>query len=226
MNENVLLKEGGYMFYFRCGLYMVGLLIFSYGISVTIKVQHLGLAPWDVLNVGLYEKLGFSIGTWTIAISVLLICVSFILDKSYIKAGTFVNAFAVGAFVDFYLWLDFLPPTTYAWPDVFTILLGIVLMGFGGGVYNAAHLGAGPRDGFMLSISDKSGISIGKVRIMTESSVLIFGLLLGGPVFVITFIFTFIQSPLFQFSYLSFSKLVDQLTIKNNENKKLARHTG
>ncbi|MGM8365286.1 YczE/YyaS/YitT family protein [Virgibacillus sp. W0181] len=210
------------MIYLRWGLYILGLFVFSYGISLTITVKHLGVAPWDVLNVGLYEKFGLSIGTWTIIISILLIGISLILDKSYIKLGTFINAFAVGSFVDLFLWLDFFPPTTHSWPDVLTILLGIVLMGFGGGIYNSAHLGAGPRDGFMLSISDKSGISIGKIRIITESSVVVLGLLLGGPVFVITFIFTFIQSPLFQFSYLKITEMVDQLNEKNKE-KKLAR---
>ncbi|MGM8365287.1 YczE/YyaS/YitT family protein [Virgibacillus sp. W0181] len=213
------------MIYLRCGLYMLGLLIASYGISLTIKVQHLGLAPWDVLSVGLYEKLGLSIGTWTIIIGILLIGVSFILDKSYIKLGTFVNAFTVGSFVDLFLWIDIFPPTTHSWPDIFTILLGIVLLGIGGGIYNAAHLGAGPRDGFMLSMSDKSGLSIGKVRIITESSVVLLGLMLGGPVFIITFIFTFIQSPLFQFSYLKITRIVDHLSEKTEE-KKLARPIG
>src|SRR5690625_4548567 len=118
-------------------------MIFSFGISMAIKVQHLGIHPWDVLNVGLYDLVGLTIGTWTIIISFLLIVVSWILDKSYIKIGTFLNAFLVGLFVDLFLWLDILPVASYLWGDIFTITGGIVVMVIGGGVYREGGVGAG-----------------------------------------------------------------------------------
>ncbi|MFD0953858.1 YczE/YyaS/YitT family protein [Virgibacillus natechei] len=192
----------------RWFFFVIGIMFFSLGISIAIKVQHLGIHPWDVLNVALFERVGLSIGSWAIIISGVLIIVSWILDKSYIKSGTFFNAFLVGAFVDLFLWVDFLPNATHAWPDILIILSGIVIMGLGGGMYNAAGVGSGPRDGFMLSISDKLNAPISRVRIVTESSVLVLGLVLGGPVFWFTFIFTFIQSPLFQFSYYKFGSLI------------------
>jgi len=191
--------------------YIIGVMIFSLGVTLTITVQHLGIHPWDVLNVALYEKVGLSIGAWMIIISFLLIIISLFLDKSYVRLGTFLNAVLIGVFVDFYMWLDFLPKASYTWTDAVIISAGIIIMGLGGGLYNAAGVGAGPRDGFMLSIADKLRASIGKVRIVTESTVLVIGLLLGGPVHVITFIFTFIQSPIFQFSYLRFRKVVTKL---------------
>ncbi len=178
---------------------------------MTINVQHLGIHPWDVLNVALYDKVGLSIGSWAIIISGLLIVISWILDKRYIKIGTFFNAVLIGVFVDVYMWLDFLPKATNTWTDVVVILIGIIVMGVGGGIYNAAGVGSGPRDGFMLSISDKTGQSIGRIRIITESLVLVIGLLLGGPVFVVTFIFTFIQSPIFQWSYLKFGNMISKI---------------
>ncbi len=189
-------------------------MIFSLGITVTINMQHLGIHPWDVLNVAMFDIAGLTIGSWQIMISFVLIVISWILDKSYIKIGTFLNAVLVGAFVDSYMWLDFLPKATGQWwADSLIITAGIVIMGFGGGIYNAAGVGSGPRDGFMLSISDKTGASIGKVRMITESAVLVIGLVLAGPVFVFTFIFTFIQSPLFQFSYHQMSRVVDAFSV-------------
>lgn len=196
--------------FFRWAWYFIGVMIFSFGITVTINVQHLGIHPWDVLNVAFYEKIGLSIGTWNIIFSIILIIISWILDKSYIRLGTFTNAILVGLFVDFYMWLDFLPQSNDLWVDIMIMLAGIVIMGIGGGWYNSAGVGSGPRDGFMLSISDKLGASIGKVRIITESGVLVLGLILGGPVHVFTFIFTFIQSPIFQFSYLRFRKVLSR----------------
>lgn len=207
------------MFVIRWSTFLIGLMVFSLGITVTINVQHLGIHPWDVLNVGLYDRIGLSIGSWAIIIGFVLIGVSWILDKSYIKIGTFLNAFMVGLFVDLFLWLDFLPTANHSWTDILLIIAGIVIMGIGGGVYNAAGVGAGPRDGFMLSISDKLGTSIGRVRIITESSILVIGLILGGPVFVFTFIFTFVQSPIFQLTYLKSSNYMKYLEASKQQKK-------
>ena len=195
----------------RWGFFLVGIMIFSMGITLTIQVQHLGIHPWDVLTVGLYERFGLTIGTWNITVSVLLILIASLLDRRYIKIGTFFNAFLVGLFVDFYRWLEFLPVATHTWLDVVLMFGGIIIMGFGGGMYNAGGVGSGPRDGFMLSISDKTGMSIRRVRIVVETSVLVFGLMIGGPVFIFSFIFTFIQSPIFQYSYEWFRRLIGKI---------------
>ncbi|MGX4670279.1 YczE/YyaS/YitT family protein [Cerasibacillus sp. JNUCC 74] len=207
------------MLVMRWLIFLFGIMGFSLGVSMSINMQHLGIHPWDVLNVALYEKLGLSIGSWAIIISILLIGVSWILDKRYIKLGTFFNAILVGIFVDIYLFLDFLPTASHTWMDYVWMIIGIMIMGVGGGVYNAANVGSGPRDGFMLSISDKLSASVGKVRIITETFVLLLGLILGGPVFLFTFVFTFIQSPIFQFTYGRLRVKVMELEAGYNENK-------
>ncbi len=192
--------------------FVIGLIVFSYGIAVAIKVQHLGIHPWDVLNIALYEKFGLTIGTWAVLVGLLLVVVSFFLDKSYINIGTFLNALAVGPMVDLFLFLEWTPDSSGLFADIAVLMMGVVLMGIGGGMYSAARIGAGPRDGFMLSISDKLGTSISRVRIGTESIVLVIGWLLGGPVFIFTFIYTFIQSPIFQFAYHLTTKWVHILS--------------
>lgn len=188
--------------------FFFGLMIFGLGISVVIKVQYLGIHPWDVLNIALSEKFGFTYGTWSVICGGVLVFISFVLDRSYINIGTFINAMLVGPFVDLYLWLDFLPDASHAWGDYVLMFCGILIMGIGGGLYNAGGIGSGPRDGFMLSIADKTGWSISKVRILVESLVLVIGFLLGGPVFIMTFVFTFIQSPVFQRSYQFFRRIL------------------
>lgn len=198
----------------RWSTFLVGLIFFSLGIALTINVQHLGVHPWDVLTVALYEKVGFSIGTWNILIGLALVVLTWIFDKQYVKIGTFLNALIVGSFVDFFLWIEILPTASHTWTDIFIIISGIILMGLSGGLYNAARIGSGPRDGFMLSLSEKLALPIRRVRIITECLVLVVGFLLGGPVFWFTFIFTFIQSPLFQFAYVKADQLLQQLDNK------------
>lgn len=208
------LESGGGLVYIRWGVFLFGLCIFSLGISIAIQVNHLGIHPWDVLSLALYDRIGLSIGAWNIIIGLLLIIVSFILDRSYIRLGTFLNAIIIGFMIDFYLSLDILPTVTHSWLDVITIIVGIIIMGVGGGIYNAARVGSGPRDGFMLSISDKMGVSVQMVRIITELIVLVIAWLLGGTIFIFTFIFTFVQSPIFQFVYLRLQRRLDAYEVR------------
>src|SRR5690606_33477046 len=174
--------------------------------------KYLGLHPWDVLNVALFEHFGLSIGTWSIIIGLILIGISLIVSKKYVNIGTFLNALLIGPIMDFFLWLDILPDASNNWTDYLLMLTGIVLIGIGGGLYVSGGVGAGPRDGFMLSMSERTGWSVSKARIVVESIVLVIGYLLGGPVFWVTFIYTFILSPIFQFSLKFFLRLRSRLT--------------
>lgn len=191
--------------YWQINYFVIGLLIFSYGISMSIKVKYLGIHPWDVLNIAMFQKFGLTIGTWNIIVGAMLVSATFILKGKYIQIGTILNGILVGMLVDFFLFYDLLPPQTGLVTDIAILLSAILLMGIGGGLYSAAHLGTGPRDGFMLTISDLTGLSISRVRIICECSVLLIGLFLSGPVFIFTFIYTFIQSPIFQKSFLFFT---------------------
>ena len=93
----------------RYGFYFTGLVCFGFGVAVSIKVKYLGLHPWDVLNVALFEQFGLSIGTWSIIIGLVLIGISLIVNRKYVNIGTFMNALLIGPIMDFFLWLDVLP---------------------------------------------------------------------------------------------------------------------
>lgn len=194
-----------YLFFF------LGLVCFGLGVAMTVKVKHVGLHPWDVLNIALFDQFGFSIGTWSVIIGFILIGISLVVSRKYVSIGTFLNALLIGPFMDVFLWLDFLPSPTYTWIDYVYLLIGILVIGTGGGLYVSGGVGAGPRDGFMLSMSERTGWSVSKARILVECGVLLIGFLLGGPVFVATFLFTFIMSPVFQLSLKVFSKLRNDL---------------
>lgn len=193
------------------GFYFTGLVCFALGVAISIKVKYLGLHPWDVLNVALFEHFGFTIGTWSIIVGLILIGISLLVSKKYVNIGTFLNALLIGPIMDFFLWLDILPDASNNWTDYILLLSGIIIVGIGGGLYVSGGVGAGPRDGFMLSMSERTGWSVSKARILVESAVLVIGFLLGGPVFWVTFIYTFILSPIFQYSLKFFTRLRSRL---------------
>jgi uncharacterized membrane protein YczE len=193
---------------FRYICLLTGLTLFALGNAIAVKVLYLGLHPWEVLNVALFENVGLTIGTWNVFLGLFLVIIVFYYDRNYINIGTFCNALLIGPIMDFFLWIDILPQATNSWVDYFILLTGIITTGTGGGLYIAAGFGAGPRDGFMLIISDKTGLSVSKARITVESFVLVIGYLLGGPVYIVTFIYTFIQSPVFQKSLHFFKRIM------------------
>ncbi|MEH7436505.1 hypothetical protein V7182_03340 [Neobacillus drentensis] len=207
------------MKFFQYCLFFLGLTFFGLGNAIAVKVKYVGLHPWEVLNVALYEHFGFTIGTWGVVCGLILILISFFVARSYINIGTILNALCIGPIMDFFLWLDILPKATHTWLDYIILLVAIVITGIGGGMYVAAGIGAGPRDGFMLSISDKTRLSVSQARIMVESFVLIIGFLLGGPVFIATFVYTFIQSPVFQRSLKLFKSLVESLKKRKEQSQ-------
>jgi uncharacterized protein len=194
-----------YLFFF------LGLIIFAYGTAMAIRVKHLGLHPWDVLNIALNQHLGLTIGTWSLLCGLLFILVTLIFNRKYVNIGTFLNVFSFGPLIDFFLWTNLLPAPTYMWEDYLILLFAIILTGIGGGMYVAAGVGAGPRDGFMLVISERTSLSVSLARMIVESLVLILGYFLGGPVFIVTFIYTFIQSPIFQKSLKIFQHIIVRL---------------
>ncbi|PYZ95297.1 hypothetical protein CR194_01065 [Salipaludibacillus keqinensis] len=159
----------------------------SFGIALMITAE-LGSAPWDVLHIGLTNHFGLTIGTWTVIMGSLLLLLSTFISKEWPKLGAYLNMIFVGMFVDIFLILLQTPPSLMA--KGFMLILGIIIMGFGIGVYISPRCGAGPRDSVMLAISHKTGASVAKVRIFMEILVLALGWTLGGPVFIGTILFS------------------------------------
>ena len=157
-----------------------GITLMAFGISLTIKGQAIGIGPWDVLHVGLYNHLGLTIGTWAILTGVIIVLVTMIGTKRLPQLGTIINIICIGSLIDLFNWL--LPePTTFI-SQLIWFLLGVVIMSIGIGIYVSPNIGAGPRDSLMLLIVKKTGWSIKWVRTFLELTVALVGWLLGGPI--------------------------------------------
>jgi uncharacterized membrane protein YczE len=60
------------------------------------------------------------------------------------------------------------------------LIAGIVLNGAATGAYMGARLGPGPRDGLMMGLVGRTGLSVRLIRTSIELSALAVGWLLGG----------------------------------------------
>jgi len=164
-----------------------GLTLFGVGEGLLI-VSVAGASPWSVLAQGIYLNVGFSVGVITILISVGVLIFWIPLNQRP-GIGTVLNALIIGLMID--VCIKFVPtPENY----VFQLLLAIVAVltvGLGGGIYLVANLGAGPRDGLMIGLQQKTSLPIAAVRAFLEITVMSIGWYLGGTVGVGTLLFAF-----------------------------------
>lgn len=156
------------------------MLVLSLGISMTIKGQRLGIGPWDVLHVGLYRNFGLSIGTWGIITGFIIIISTAAVLRAWPKVGTWVNMFLIGIFIDFFNWL--IPEVTTFGAQLIIFAVGVIVQGYGVGIYVSSNVGAGPRDSLMLVLVEKTGASVKKIRTTLEVVVAFVGWLIGGPI--------------------------------------------
>jgi uncharacterized protein len=168
--------------------FLAGLIIMSFGIVLMIKAD-LGSAPWDVLHIGLYNHIGLSIGTWSIIVGFIVLGSSSLLSKSLPQIGAFLNMLLVGIFIDMYMLIPFLQTPHSLVSQIIMLIMGIVVIGYGMGIYIAADCGTGPRDSLMIALMNMTGIKVQWIRLVMEIVVLLVGWLLDGPIFIGTIIF-------------------------------------
>ncbi|MFH9979703.1 YitT family protein [Streptomyces sp. NPDC017179] len=167
-----------------------------YGASSALLVRAgLGLEPWNVLHQGLSELTGLTIGTVAIIVGavVLLLWVPL---RQRPGLGTVSNVFAVGLAMDGTLAL--LPDARTLAVQVPLLVAGIVLNGVATGLYISARFGAGPRDGLMTGLHQRTGRSIRLMRTAVEVAVVVTGFALGGTIGVGTVLYAISIGPLAQ----------------------------
>jgi uncharacterized membrane protein YczE len=162
------------------GLYLVGL-----GLAMMIHTG-LGVPPWDVLSQGLSVQTGWSFGTSAVVISAVVLLL-WIPIKQQPGIGTVINAILIGPFAD--LNAPLMPQLDGWLANLVWMLLGLISVALGAGLYISANLGAGPRDGLMVGLTRVSGWPFWIIRTIGESLVLATGWLLGGTVGIGTAIF-------------------------------------
>ena len=199
----------------RWGVYFAGLLVMCFGIVLTIKAN-IGSAPWDVLHIGLYRQFGLTIGTWSIIVGFVILAVSALISKQFPKLGAFANMLFVGLFIDMYMLIPYIRTPDAFMMKLVMLLTGIIITGYGMGLYIAAQVGAGPRDSLMLSLMEATGWKVQNIRIVMEILVLFIGWLLGGPVSVGTIIFSVTIGSVVGIALPQCQTLVGRLLIKSN----------
>jgi uncharacterized membrane protein YczE len=184
------------------GLFLIAVAI------VCLLESRLGLAPWDVLHLGLARHSPLTIGTASVVVGLIVLFVAWAAGQPP-GFGTVANAIAIGVFVDLLLSMGSVSRLSDGPLAERGLLLvaGVVVFGIGSAFYIGAGLGAGPRDSLMLVLSRRTGVRIAVVRACLEISALAVGFLLGGTVGVGTVLVALLLGPSVEGSFWLFRRV-------------------
>jgi uncharacterized membrane protein YczE len=173
---------------------LAGLVLFGFGIALMAEAG-VGLGPWEAFHQGLSRLTGLELGTVSIALGLPILALWWPLGERP-GVGTLLNVVLIGSATN--VGLAVLPTFDQVAVQLLVMLLGVVVIGVGSGLYLAADLGPGPRDGLMTGLHKRFGWSIRRSRTLVELSVLLLGFLLGGTIGVGTVVFALGIGPLVQ----------------------------
>ncbi len=170
---------------------IAGLWIFGTGDAILIAAG-IGNTPWTVLAQGIARNIDWSVGQATFLVSILVLLL-WIPLKEKPGIGTILNAVIISLAIE--VMVPLLPVPDSQVLAVAQVLVGVLLIGIGSGIYLTANLGPGPRDGWMTGLQKASGIPLARVRGSIEVSVLVFGVFLGGTFREGTILFAILIGP-------------------------------
>lgn len=209
----------------RVIILMIGLTIAHLGVTLFLLAE-LGSDPFNVLIQGLLRTLyGISgsafltHGRVHIAVSVLIIAVLLVVDRSYIKIGTVLCMVCGGPIIDFFTGL-LGPLSIQTLPVMARILVlaaGCAILAYGMTIVIKSDAGTGPNDLVAIVISDKLKKKFSIVRILVDIGFVVTGYLLGGTFGVGTLICAFLVGPVAGIFLPVNERLVERITGRFHE---------
>jgi uncharacterized membrane protein YczE len=175
---------------------LAGLILFGAAVAVMAQAG-LGLGPWEAFHQGISRQTGLALGTVSILVGVPVLALWWPIGVRP-GIGTLLNVALVGMTTN--VALPLLPAPSGLPVRLAMMLAGVLGIGIASGIYLAADLGPGPRDGLMTGLHHRFGWPIFAVRTTIEVSVLAIGWWLGGTVGLGTLVFAFGIGPVVQWA--------------------------
>lgn len=197
---------------------LIGLGAVGTGIGLLIR-SGLGVASWDVLNVGLSAHLGLSVGQVALLSGLLAALLASVIGERP-RLTSLVPLLIVGPAIDATMAL--VGPAADAVGQATLLLAGLLTLATGVGAYIATGSGAAPSDLVFLGIA-RRGLPVWASRLLVDGAVVLLGWALGGPVGVGTVIVTLLLGPLIGQMLRAFD-LTDSQEARTRDEQRHAHH--
>lgn len=191
-------KINNHKLFLRISYFVIGLMLFAFGISVTI-IADFDISPWDALSVGLYDSFHLTIGTWMNVTSLLLIVLGGLLRHERPKISCMITSCVMSAFVDLFTYMMQGIVIEFWYLKAILFLIGVLIISMGCGTYLIGEFAPCPIDYFMIALRDGLNTNIRKAMTICEGSGFVLAYLVSGPIGLGTVLSVFIYGPLIQF---------------------------
>ncbi len=203
----------------RVIILLVGLCIAHLGVTLFLR-SDLGSDPFNVLIQGLFRTF-YKITGWAflthgrvhVFVSLLIILILLLTDRSYIRIGTVLCMIIGGPIIDMFDRL--LAPLLGNAPPLGLragmLIAGCVILAYGMTLVIRSDAGTGPNDLVALVISEKTGKKFSVLRVITDAVFVGAGFLLGGVVGVGTLVCMLLVGPFAGLFLPINGKLVDRI---------------
>ncbi|MDD2971480.1 MAG: hypothetical protein PHE02_05045 [Lachnospiraceae bacterium] len=182
---------------------LIGLVIAHLGVTLFIQTN-LGSDPFNVFVQGSFRTLTkvasvnwLTHGYTHISISLCIILMLLVIDRSYIKIGTLICMALGGPIIDIFTTLlkDSINASMPFPLRVLTLCCGCIILAFGMTIVINSDAGTGPNDLVAIVISDKIKRPFSMIRILVDAAFVVVGFLLGGTFGIGTIICAFLVGP-------------------------------
>ncbi|MCR6522184.1 YczE/YyaS/YitT family protein [Lysinibacillus capsici] len=162
--------------------YVVGILILTLGISLTIQSK-LGTSPFDALLVGLSKNVGLTVGSWEIILALLLIGSNSLLARQRPEILGLVTALITGIGIDMWLFLlhDIVSPDLW-FSQAVCFTTGLVVVGLGTATYLQTNFAPIPVDRLTLIIKELTRKTVFFSRTLIYILFLMLAIIFNGPI--------------------------------------------
>ena len=162
--------------------YVVGILLLTLGISLTIQ-SGLGTSPFDALLVGLSKSVGLTVGSWEVIIALILIGCNSLLQKQRPEVLGLLTALITGIGIDMWLFLSHNLVTPELWySKVVCFGIGLVVIGLGTATYLHTNFAPIPVDRLTFIIQKLTRTNIFFARTFIYLVFLIMAIIFHGPI--------------------------------------------
>lgn len=162
--------------------YVVGILILTLGISLTIQSK-LGTSPFDALLVGLSKNVGLTVGSWEMILALLLIGSNSLLARKRPEILGLVTALITGIGIDMWLFLlhDIVSPDIW-FSQAVCFTTGLVVVGLGTATYLHTNFAPIPVDRLTLIIKELTRKTVFFSRTLIYILFLMLAIIFNGPI--------------------------------------------
>lgn len=160
-------------------LVIIGTIIAAYGIDLAIHAGF-GGATLAVLWEGIAKTFHITLGQASFIIAVGMIVFCFFYDRKQISWGTFLYQIIYSIFVD--VFADCVVYSDSGIVNFILMVLGIILLAVGSGVYSYADFGRGSYEALTFALASRNHWQTRYVRMVLDIACVAIGLLLGGTI--------------------------------------------